>query len=358
METTMRPMSTSQVLDKTFSMYRHGFLLFVGIAMLPQVCLLFGRMGLLLIGLGPSTNPSVRPTEAIAAAAASLMGAMLVLILAFVSYAVASAASVYAVSCTHLGYTITIKEAYRQIKPYILNTMGVVLLLGVGTFVIIAVLALVLVLVGVGFGIAGQGLMGSVVGIIVFMVGGLGLIVAALYASARVALSIPACVLERLGPVDAIRRSLTLTQGSALRLVLVIFLTAAVYYGLAMVLSIPYVIGLMRVFSSKNFAALTPYIMWQYIADFLASSLASPLAGIAMTLIYYDERVRKEAFDLQWMMVLLGQQSPQAVQSQTELYSQSYPQAAQPQPKTELYPQSPQEPLPAEGPPPNPPVTG
>jgi len=317
MEPTLRPMSTSQVLDNTFSLYRQNFLLFVGVAMLPQVCLLFGRLGVLLIGLGPSTNPTLRPTEAMAAAAASLMGALIVLALALACYAVASAASVYAVSCRHLGYTITIQEAYRQIRPYILNALGVVFLIFLGGFVVAFFLIFVIAIIAAAFGIAGRGLLGSIGVVIAAVLGMLGFVVMLLYASARISLAIPACVLERLGPVDAIRRSLALTRGSALRLVLVLFLTAAVYYGLALVFSIPYMIGLMRMFSSKNFTAITPYLMWQYVGDFIASSLASPLAGIAITLIYYDERVRKEAFDLQWMMVLLGRQSPEPAQPQS-----------------------------------------
>jgi membrane-anchored glycerophosphoryl diester phosphodiesterase (GDPDase) len=140
-------------------------------------------------------------------------------------------------------------------------------------------------------------------------VGLAGFVAALLYVSARFSLAIPACVLERLGPVDAIRRSLALTQGSALRLALVIILTATVYYLLSAIFSIPYVFAMIRMFSSKNFAGLTPYLMFQYVGEFIASSFASPLAAIAATLMYYDERIRKEAFDLQWMMVLMGGQS-------------------------------------------------
>lgn len=316
METTLRPMSTSQVLDQTFSMYRHKFLLFVGVAMLPQVLLLCGRVGLLLIGLGPSTNPSLNPTEALTAAMAAFAGAGILSLLMLLCYAVGSSASVYAVSCTHLGYTITIKQAYTQIKPYILNALGVVLLLFLASLAIFFFVAILIVIVVAIFGVAGRGVAGSVVAVIALLFGLLGLVVLVLYGAARVALAIPACVLERVGPVDAIRRSLALTRGSALRLVLVLFLTAAVYYGLSLVFSIPYAIAVMRMFSTKNFAGLTPFLMLQYVGEFVASSLASPLAAIAATLIYYDERVRKEAFDLQWMMVMMGGQQQPTVQQQ------------------------------------------
>jgi hypothetical protein len=50
--------------------------------------------------------------------------------------------------------------------------------------------------------------------------------------------------------------------------------------------------------------------VWISIADFLGSALAGPTATIALVLLYYDQRVRKEAFDLQLMMESLGQAAP------------------------------------------------
>lgn len=47
---------------------------------------------------------------------------------------------------------------------------------------------------------------------------------------------------------------------------------------------------------------------WQVaslVATFLVVCLAGPLGTIAFSLVYFDERVRKEAFDLQVMMTAL-----------------------------------------------------
>jgi hypothetical protein len=41
---------------------------------------------------------------------------------------------------------------------------------------------------------------------------------------------------------------------------------------------------------------------------FIAGTLAAPIATIALALVYYDQRVRKEAFDLQLMMEAIGQE--------------------------------------------------
>ena len=49
--------------------------------------------------------------------------------------------------------------------------------------------------------------------------------------------------------------------------------------------------------------------MLQHIGGFIAGVVAGPIATTAIALIYYDQRVRKEAFDLQHMMELMGQQA-------------------------------------------------
>jgi hypothetical protein len=47
---------------------------------------------------------------------------------------------------------------------------------------------------------------------------------------------------------------------------------------------------------------------WQVallVSAFVSTSLVGALATIAFSVVYYDERVRKEAFDLQLMMMTL-----------------------------------------------------
>lgn len=41
-----------------------------------------------------------------------------------------------------------------------------------------------------------------------------------------------------------------------------------------------------------------PLMAWTYGSEFISALIADPIAAIAIALVYYDERVRKEAFDL------------------------------------------------------------
>jgi hypothetical protein len=51
-------------------------------------------------------------------------------------------------------------------------------------------------------------------------------------------------------------------------------------------------------------------------ATFISQCLVGPLATIAFSLVYYDERVRKEAFDLQLMMTTIDASSLSASPTQ------------------------------------------
>jgi hypothetical protein len=92
-----------------------------------------------------------------------------------------------------------------------------------------------------------------------------------------------------------------------LRLILVLILAGIFATLLSTVLSIPYFVGIAMVVVKKDPAVLIPFIVWQYFAEFISRTLAGPLSTISTALIYYDQRVRKEAFDLQLMMEAIGQ---------------------------------------------------
>jgi hypothetical protein len=50
----------------------------------------------------------------------------------------------------------------------------------------------------------------------------------------------------------------------------------------------------------------------QVVLQALVNTLVTPFMSIAITLAYYDQRVRKEAFDIESMMSLLGVPGPVA----------------------------------------------
>ena len=133
----------------------------------------------------------------------------------------------------------------------------------------------------------------------------LGAVGAALFFYSKLALAIPACILEQLPVGVALRRSWYLTKGSVLRIMLVNLLTWVLSAVLAVALALP---GQVLVATLPSKALLLGLVL-QHIGGFIAGVVAGPIATTAIALIYYDQRVRKEAFDLQHMMELMGQQA-------------------------------------------------
>jgi hypothetical protein len=81
-------------------------------------------------------------------------------------------------------------------------------------------------------------------------------------------------------------------------------LFALLTYLFTMVWEIPLLAVLMRggVQSMQQRMTNPALVIASGSVSFLTEALLTPLMTIAFSLMYYDERVRKEAFDIQWMM--------------------------------------------------------
>lgn len=316
MDTVLRRMSTSQVLDRTFSLYRQHFLLFAGIAALPPALLLLGQLG--FVGAGTLSVLSGRMGLQIAAIVAAVLTGMALLALWIFGYALCTGASVYAVTRVHLGHKTRIAEAYKLMFPYAGTVLGIVVLvfLAVGAAFLVAAAVIGVPFLAIAFALKGQQTILALLtgfGILLFVP---AVVCAVFYISARLSLAVPSAVVERLGVVESLKRSWGLAQGSVLRLILVNILAAIISFALSAVLSLPYFLGIALALVKKSPATMAPFIIWQYVAGFLARSIAFPIATIAVSLIYYDERVRKEAFDLQLMMEAIPQPQPPPLQGE------------------------------------------
>jgi membrane-anchored glycerophosphoryl diester phosphodiesterase (GDPDase) len=118
------------------------------------------------------------------------------------------------------------------------------------------------------------------------------------------ALTIPVVVLEDADLFEALRRSRALTAGHRSRVFLIVLLFALLTYLFTMVWEIPLLAVLMRggVQSMQQRMTNPALVIASGSVSFLTEALLTPLMTIAFSLMYYDERVRKEAFDIQWMM--------------------------------------------------------
>ncbi len=261
MTTALRPLSTGELLDRTFSLYRSHFGLFIGIFALPHLAVLaFQVVGIAI------QSPGTQLTNILMTALWSLGALFLTMIVS----AASQAATVVAVSQVHLDRPASVMDSFLRVKGQILGVIGLSMLVGL--------------LVGLAF---------------------LALIVPGVLLAIQWSLAVPAKVLENRSATEAMSRSSDLTKGNRGRVFVIWILFILLSIGVSLLLQWPIEIAagvssrgaLQRVASGWQVASL--------VATFVSECLVGPLATIAFSLVYYDERVRKEAFDLQLMMMTL-----------------------------------------------------
>jgi hypothetical protein len=322
MELALRPMSTSQVLDRTFYLYRNNFILFAGIAIITPALKLIALLVQLKI-FGPMVIPQ-QPTDFTpqlmqAFFVRAIIGAIISSIVYLIGTALASSATAYAVSMVHLGKATTIGESYSKIKPIFLKIIW--LLFRVVIFTLGPLLLCYVLLLGAAFTMAtlakgGGGGASPVAAMIIGIAAALlglagfaGSLVWMFYALCRYALAVPACTLENLSAKNSMVRSKFLTYDAKWSILGIVLLTAVMSFVVGYALQLPALLvsGSMMMTAKTHLTVATS--IWIYVADFLGGSITGPITTIALVLVYYNQRVRKEAFDLQIMMEAVGQQA-------------------------------------------------
>lgn len=286
-EADLRPMSLGEVLDRTFHLYKTHFWLFAGIAALPFSLLLVVQVGFAAAGLAGTKGP-VTPGPPLSPAAVSGMigGGAVVGILYFLMIGAAHAATVFAVSDLYLARPTSIRGSFSRVGWKVFRVLWLFFLIGL-------IIVVGFVIVGMfGFALRSPALIG--LGLVV-------LIVPMVIFMCRVAVSVPAAMLEDLGAVRAMERSVHLTKGHALQIFVIFLLVVVATYVAILVLQMPFLILLMASVAAHKTPSFGLQVL-QQIAAFVSQVLVGPIGTIAFSLMYYNLRVRKEAFDIQHLM--------------------------------------------------------
>jgi hypothetical protein len=301
----LRPLSLGELLDRTFTLYRNRFWLFVGIMAVPQSFFLVLQVGVSLIvrpeklGVTPGTDPT---PQALLASLTTLFAYALPLgIIAYAIYHLAMGATTEAVSQVYLGGIPTIGASYRSVRGRIGALMAVTFLVLLGFIVVwFGPMLLTSTLL---FGLAGSGTAGTVAAMlaalfgVLFFFGGGAL---AVWFVLRYSLAIPVLILEKIGIWSSLRRSANLTAGFRGRIFLLWLLMVVITYAGVLLFQGPFLIATAAFYKSGDtplwFRALSTTL------GGLGGILTGPLYLIGAALIYYDIRVRKEALDIQLMM--------------------------------------------------------
>jgi hypothetical protein len=309
--TELRPLTLGELLDRTFRLYRHHFWLFVGIMAIPSAFSIpFTVLIFLMQGSPFSGGP---PTPKFLAG--TLLFGLAFLCLFCALYSVAIGATTYAVSEAYLGKNVTVRGAYGKVRGNfwriigvvavaIIRAYGMLIVMGIGIAIVVGMSVGVMSVVGRG---QSRAAVGIIVGLTVFLSYIVGLGLWFLWVL-RYAVSIPALLLERVGVLAALRRSVHLTRGRRWQLLVAIFLCSMIAYVGAVVFQGPFFMSMMFSMRSGHFPEWLVYAF--AMSGAIGGAITGPVLLIALVLCYYDTRIRKEAFDLQFMMSSLDHPAP------------------------------------------------
>ncbi len=315
METSLRPLSLGEILDRTAQLYRTNFVLFAGI--FAGYCGIGLAMNLLLIGLEELLKTQQGTTMAATMVLITLAAAGLELLILYLLIGPVIAAISRAVAWVHLGEPATIRGAYASVLPRFGSYLRLMTITAfqIWTPFVLLYVAFFGTLTFYGKGLGNHAVAHAtnpqslaVIGIasVAFILLLFPVLAYTLLMTLRYSLALPACVLENLAARKAIRRSIELSRGARGRIFVLLLLIGAIKMGLVLVTQC-----FVFVAAFRNHGQLGPGISAiSQIISFFTGTFLGPIGATGITLFYYDQRIRKEGFDIEWMMLAAGLTPP------------------------------------------------
>lgn len=280
----LRPRSPSEIVDAAFQLYRRNagpILLMSAVAYAPAII-----VQLLILG----TAPTAQGVPALAGSLAVVGG-----LISWLGYALMSGAVCRLAADVYLGKPADVGGSVRATLPRVPALMGAAVL---KTLAMAAPVALVgvffaLVIPATARGGAGGAGITVLLGVLFFFAA----MVAALYLFATYFAVTPLVVIEGEGPTGSMSRSSKLSEGRRLPILGTVALVFAIY--LVLMLAVMTIAALLGGFTSVQ-------TVGQVLAMHAFTIIAYPLYAVTEMLLYYDARIRREAFDVEVMAAALG----------------------------------------------------
>jgi hypothetical protein len=282
----LRPLGVGDVIDRAITVYRRRPLLFIALSAVPSLALGIGAAVLALAfanafaPLAPALGTGAADPAAIGRLGAAI-GSVVVflgifLVISLVAIAIQSGALVDAAAAGYLTRESTIGSSFRAGLRASLRLIGSGVLAFLAVIVLWTVLIIAMALISNGAAIA------------LLVICGL---VATFFLAASWLIAPAVATLEGTGPVATLRRSWHLAAGHRWRVLGLLFLLIVLQIIIGVLLSAV----LLATFAADS---ATRTVLQQAV-NLAVNVLWAPIQWATFTVLYYDLRVRKEAYDLQ-----------------------------------------------------------
>ncbi|WP_330175542.1 hypothetical protein OG875_19755 [Streptomyces sp. NBC_01498] len=297
----LRPLAVGEILDGAVSTLRAHWRTVLGLTI---VVATFMQVGNILVEryllpepveIDPNADPAEALNQAVDSLQASLIALGPALFITILGTLFVTAVLTVVVSRSVLGREVTLSDAWAEARPRLLQLLGLTLLL--------PVIGAAVMTVGILPGLV----IGSAVGGALAMLGGLVATGATIWVMISLSLASPALMLERQGIVAAIRRSAKLVKGTWWRIFGVQLLTLLLTFVISMIIALPFDLvasavnggGVSGMFPEAGTDVGWPYLIITGIGTVISASITLPMSAGVSVLLYVDQRIRREALDLE-----------------------------------------------------------
>ncbi|MCG0069920.1 glycerophosphoryl diester phosphodiesterase membrane domain-containing protein, partial [Streptomyces tricolor] len=302
----LRPLGVGEILDGAVSTMRTYWRTVLGIALavaaVTDICLVLVEGFFLNDALAGAQLDSrtATPDDLYRALRDSMIGTGIVTVISAAAVIVATALLTTITSRAVLGKPVSAGEAWREARPQIPKLAGLLVLLGLITVGVIVAGALpgILVMVTGGSDAGGSAL---------FALGILAGVVIAVWLAIRYYLAAPALMLERQGITKAMSRSAKLVRGAWWRVFGIQLLAWLIANIVSAIVTIPFALigaavsgdGMDNFLGTSGERVGWAFLIIRGIGSLIGTTLTLPISAGVTVLLYIDQRIRREALDLE-----------------------------------------------------------
>lgn len=296
----LRPLGVGEILDGAVSTMRANWRTVLGISLTVSVIseiavILLQRY---LLPEPKSVDSNAVGAEAIRQAADSAQSSLLssapATLISMIATLFITSVLTVVISRSVLGRKATLSDAWAEARPRLLPLLGLTLLMSLLSAAVLMVGLLPGMLLGGGAGIA------------LAFVGFGAACVVVVWLMVRFSLAAPALMLERQSVLTSLRRSAKLVRGTWWRTFGILALTYLLVIVVALIIVIPFGIiavtvdsdGLSEFLNSSSTDFGWPFLIITGIGEVIISTLTYPFTAGVIALLYVDQRIRREALDL------------------------------------------------------------
>ncbi|SCF58054.1 Membrane domain of glycerophosphoryl diester phosphodiesterase [Streptomyces sp. Ncost-T10-10d] len=244
-------------------------------------------------------DPNATGSEALRQSADSAQSALVnsvpSLLIIMIATLITTSVLTVVISRSVLGRSVTLSDAWAEARPRLAQLLGLTLLL--------ALISAAIMTVGLLPGM----LVGSAAGAGLVVIGFMAAFVVVIWLMVRFCLASPALMLERQSITTSMRRSAKLVRGAWWRTFGVLALTGLLTLIVSVIIAIPFSVIAMAVDGGGVGSFLTdgstdfgwPFLIVSGIGQVITATITYPLSAGVMALLYIDQRIRREALDLE-----------------------------------------------------------